>query len=398
MTQKDKRERYWPAGECPACGSRRPASQWYNFGALPAHAGALYDSRRQAINAPRGNIVLGVCGTCTYVGNTVFDESLIDYGSPYNLSLFGSVRYRKFAEKLAAELRDRFSLTGGLAVDIGAGGGEFLQILCGSDVRGIGIEPGLRPQPCTPNISIVREYFGTVPEEAEGSFYSCRHVLEHVARPAEFVGILRRRIGPRAGVPVYFEVPNMDWILRDEAYWNINYEHASYFTPHALSVMFSRRGFVVEEVREVFGGQYLGVIARSRESDPGTIPTASVNLGQIKAFGTAYQRAAAYWRSTSKELQLESTIGWCAGARAVAFFNTAGLSSSVPIIDSNPARVGTFLPGTGQEIVGVDSLGSRTITTVLLTNPTFLREIQAEAAEYGQHPEWIQVGRAPGSL
>src|SRR5690606_5558175 len=61
---------------------------------------------------------------------------------------------------------------------------------------------------------------------------------------------------------VLFEVPDVGRILRERAFWDIYYEHCSYFTAGSLAGLFRRVGFEVLDVEHAFGGQYLLLLAR----------------------------------------------------------------------------------------------------------------------------------------
>ena len=44
----------------------------------------------------------------------------------------------------------------------------------------------------------------------------------------EFVARIRRALQP--GTPVFFELPDLERVLVERAFWDIYYEHCSYFT------------------------------------------------------------------------------------------------------------------------------------------------------------------------
>ena len=48
---------------------------------------------------------------------------------------------------------------------------------------------------------------------------------------------------------VFFEVPDTMRILREGAFWDIYYEHCSYFTPGSLARRFRRTGFDINELK-----------------------------------------------------------------------------------------------------------------------------------------------------
>src|SRR5690606_15376291 len=73
---------------------------------------------------------------------------------------------------------------------------------------------------------------------------------------------VRRHVGERADALVVFELPDVARILSEGAFWDIYYEHCSYFSAGSLGRLFQRAGFEVLETSRVYGDQYLVVIAR----------------------------------------------------------------------------------------------------------------------------------------
>ena len=63
---------------------------------------------------------------------------------------------------------------------------------------------------------------------------------------------------------VFFQVPDMKRILQERAFWDVYYEHCSYFTAGSLDRLFTRAGFDVTEVWREYGGQALMIAASPR--------------------------------------------------------------------------------------------------------------------------------------
>ena len=57
--------------------------------------------------------------------------------------------------------------------------------------------------------------------------------------------LVRGSIGDRPQVTVFFELPDMERVLVEQAFWDIYYEHCSYFTLGSLARLFRRTGFDV---------------------------------------------------------------------------------------------------------------------------------------------------------
>jgi hypothetical protein len=58
----------------------------------------------------------------------------------------------------------------------------------------------------------------------------CRHVIEHVADPCELL-----RTFYRSNIQIVVETPCLDWILRNQVFWDLFYEHCSLFTSESLA-------------------------------------------------------------------------------------------------------------------------------------------------------------------
>src|SRR5439155_27046572 len=60
----------------------------------------------------------------------------------------------------------------------------------------------------------------------------------------------------------FFEVPDVTRVLKEGAFWDIYYEHCSYFTLGSLARLFRSCGFDVLDLARAFDDQYLLLEAR----------------------------------------------------------------------------------------------------------------------------------------
>jgi hypothetical protein len=84
---------------------------------------------------------------------------------------------------------------------------------------------------------------------------------------------------------------------------------------------------------------------------------------------------------------------WGGGSKGVAFLTTLGLSLDdvAYAVDINPNKTGTYMAGTGQEIVAPDFLKSYRPDVVIIMNPVYLQEITQNLAGMGLTPEIMTV-------
>jgi SAM-dependent methyltransferase len=356
--------------------------------------GALYATPSEALACPRGELDLCVCGRCGFVGNRAFDPARVDYASRYDNALHHSPFFQKFERELATRLVERYGVRGRHVIEIGAGSGHFLALLCelGGN-RGVGFDPSHEPAHADPRLGssarVLRDTYGDAHAELPVDLLVCRQVLEHLPDPRRFLGELHGTLRRHASAILYFEVPNALLALRDLSVWNLVYEHPGNHTATSLAALFAGAGFEVLELRESYERNFLGVEAR-RLAGPAPFepPAAAVaetlRLARALADHVAALRAA--WRERLLALSARGSRAavWGAGAKGVSFLNLLGLGDAAPaVVDINPRKQGHFLPGTGREILAPASLRALGPALVIVMNPIYEAEIRAELRALG---------------
>ena len=220
--------------DCPSCGGSSLAEilQWPD---LPVNAALFPATRTESLSIPRGSVRLMVCERCGLVFNADHDESLVEYSPRCIETQACSPRSRAFTDALAREWVERHGLAGGDVVEVGCGpDATFLRALCDlTGGRGIGIDPACAPG-TDGSVTLVAQAFGPQHAELAGRALVCRHTLEHVPEVGAFLGLVRAWSEANAGAPVLLELPDAGRIFRETAFWDVYYEHCSYFTGESL--------------------------------------------------------------------------------------------------------------------------------------------------------------------
>jgi SAM-dependent methyltransferase len=305
---------------------------------------------------------------------------------------------------LIAELVERHRLRGRTVVEIGCGKGEFLSRLCtAAGCDGIGFDPSYVAgrDSVAPGVSIIPQLYAAEHPQALGDLICARHVIEHLQRPKDLLRTLRAALGHRT-TPLFFETPRFEWIVEQRAFWDIFYEHCSYFAMPVLARLFEESGFTVTARRSVFGGQYQWI-----EALQGTPTTAGPDsnreddlrrwAGEIQFFADAWAERQAFWRRHMRALAGRGPCAvWGAGAKGVTFLNMLGLDSeTVPlVVDISQRKQGKYIPGTGQPVVGPAALVENGVASVLVMNPYYVDEIRAILGTLGLHPDVIPLDGA----
>jgi SAM-dependent methyltransferase len=361
------------------------------------------ETAEQAQSHPTGRINLGACRKCGFITNTAFDASFLRYGRQYEDSQGFSDRFNTFLVDLVRRLVDRYDIRHKRVLEIGCGKADFLWLLCElGDNEGIGIDPACVPeripQYARHRLTIITETYSRRHAGLEADVVCCRHTLEHIPDTRKFLRLLRRAIGRRKDVLVFFEVPDTLRILNEGAFWDIYYEHCSYFTPGSLARLFRASHFDIEELYLDYDNQYVMLVARPAdratrpileiENDLSTIPAA------VAEFRSTVEKKIQYWRRFLEDSYRsgQRTVIWGSGSKGVAFLTTLKIAREVEyVVDVNPYRQGKFMPVTGQQIIPPAELASCKPACVVAMNPVYLDEIHGDLDALGVQTQLLSV-------
>lgn len=382
---------------CPSCGSPRLAS-FYEQREVPSHSCLLLNDREEAERFPRGDIVLAGCAACGFITNVAHDPALSAYSERFEESQGFSPRFREFATDLATRLIDRYDLRGGSVLEIGCGKGEFLALMCELGVgEGVGIDPAFVDNrlegEVRDRVTFLAEKFSEQHAPLVRDMVLCRHTLEHIPDVGDFLALVRRSI-PGPGTAVVFELPDVGRVLREAAFWDIYYEHCSYFTPGSLARLFRRAGFEVLDLQLEYDDQYVLIEARTADR-PSQKPLPLEEPPEAVAEEIAGFRTRLAARKAELERLTEGdrrTVIWGAQSKGVAFLTTLGIQSEIEYaVDINPFKHDHYMAGTGQRVVSPEFLREYQPELVVAMNPIYLDEIQRDLDRLGVRAELTAV-------
>lgn len=386
--------------DCPACGSAC-LSEIYSLDPIPVQSCVLLDSRAEALAFPKAPLLLKACDACGFLFNALFDPCLVDYASATEESQHFSDTFNRFAERLVEEIAERHDLSGRLTLEIGCGKGDFLQALAeATGARGIGVDPGFTPERHAGrdgvDIAFRREYFDPKAIAAAPDFIVCRHTLEHISEVARFLSDITAVIGGRSGVGVFFETPDVERVLAEGAFWDIYYEHCSYFTRGSHARLFRQAGLRVTRLRLAYDDQYIIQFAEPGRENASFAEEQDLDRTRAltRTFPARVAERRGFWGDLVRRRHAdgERVAVWGGGSKAVSFLTTLRLGEEIgPVVDVNPHKQGRFLPGTGHEVVAPTALKSTPPEVVIAMNPIYRREIAADLAAMRLAPELLAV-------
>ena len=390
LTGRHRRRRYARVTEareratCRSCGGTSLA-RILHWPAVPVNAALFPATAEEALSIPRASFLLVACETCGLVFNADHDDELVEYSPRCVETQACSPTSRAFTDALAREWVDRHELRGREIVEVGCGpDATFLRTMCAlTGARGIGIDPA-----CTPSsdavVTLLAERLDAAHATLPGSALVCRHTLEHVADVAAFVGLLRGWAARHPHAPVLIEVPDAQRVFRDGAFWDVYYEHCSYFTkdeprrnprsrwtPCGADALGVRRP--VPSRRR--GAGRAAAARSSRPRDGGC-------CARLRLSGDRADRA--FTRRPRGARGRRTGASLAGGGTALAVLALADVDDAIAgVVDGNPVKRGLYLPGTSRSILGPQDVSALEPRHVVVMNAVYVEEVGRSLVDAG---------------
>lgn len=326
-----------------------------------------------------------LCAFCGHVFNTAFSYAQIPYAEDSNLMFNSGALWQEHMQILVDKLvKNKHIWSDAPAIDIGCGDGQFFSKLKQAVPEALcfGYEPGVDADKIQ-DFSVIRDFF--IPQRDlklhRPKLLVCRHVVEHMDRPRAFLTEIAYWCGIYELAPiVLIEVPCFDNSLVTGQRTDFLYEHVSNFTTTSFKTLFTLCGYSELEANRYYGNEVLvGFFV------PNKSPL-SVYNEVAQNFCT---RASTSQAMISLQLERHSKEGriifWGGTGKGAAFLNMYGIhSSKYPfVVDSDPNKVGRFVPSMGQEIrkpeefIGLDNL------IIVVTTPWRIHDIKLDIDRRG---------------
>ena len=385
---------------CPGCGD--VMESFYTFKNVPSNSCILMDSEEEARQYPRGDIILGFCNSCGFIGNIAFIPELTEYSGKYEETQGYSPTFQKFHDNLAKDLIDRYKLHDKTVLEIGCGKGEFLAMLCKLGANsGLGFDPGYDKNrnilQGLPNVKIIKDFYSRSYRDHQADFVCCKMTLEHIQDTADFVAISRQAMADNDSSIFYLQVPESLRILKDCAFEDIYYEHCSYFTPGSLARLFRTQGLKVLQLYKQYGRQYLAIEACLDDGGEYDDLPEENDLQLVRSLVASFsERCDAkikHWQEMLNKLASRgSVVLWGSGSKAVSFLSMVDRDNVVDrVVDINPYRQNHYMPGTGQPIIAPSELQNTPPGAIIIMNPVYYKEIVSDLDNKGIHAEVLTL-------
>jgi hypothetical protein len=378
---------------CPACG-HHVAVRFFDGGRLPLTTLAWPEDAETAMSMPRLPHAFVRCVDCGHVYNAEFEYEHIPYSDKPNLMFNKGAIWQD-------HLRDvRDTLLNCLpecptVVEIGCGDGHLLRALATARPAGRYIGFDLNSMINSGDGLIETRVTWFKPEEhlpeCRPDLIISRHVCEHLMNPLGFVQALAFTANwSDLSTRLFIEVPCIDRVFATERTVDFFYEHNSHFTVRSLQRMLERCSTAVELVQTGYDGEVVfGLTHLGRNK------TQVATVNAALDFNDRVTRAAHSLRRELSDLAAsrQSIAIWGGTGKAAAFVNQYHLDRErFPIVvDSDADKAGTFVPGTGQEILFRDHLLDHPVDTIVIATQWRAADIALEIRRCGIAAQSILV-------
>ena len=368
----------------------------------------IYANYHDARQAQVSQFELNICPNCGFANNLKYDPSLLHYDENYDNSVPSAI-FTAYYQEIATFLHQTYDLDNQLVIDVGCGKGSFLKVLTDlyPQVRGLGIDPSYEAsKPITkinisPNLQFIQDVFKQEYVTEQPALVICRHVLEHIPQPINFLKSIHSALSAFPNTPFFLEVPDLTWILENKAFWDFCYEHCNYFTAESLVNILGISGFNVEQTYKAFGDQYIWArgftsnnylnISQENKDELGKF------INKVMVYVEAENKLVSRMCDRLKELK-DKNINiavWGMATKGVIFANLVDMEAKLInwCIDINPNKQNCFVPHTGHQIFSPQILNQSkgTDLIVIVMNPNYINEIKTICQDLLLNPQFIDA-------
>ncbi len=380
---------------CPACGDHL-AIPFLDEQTQPLATLAWPKSQSEAQRMKRLPLAFVRCTSCGHVYNQKFQYEEVPYSLQPNLMFNRGAIWSKHISSVR-DLLIRYLPKHAVVVEIGCGSGDLLQAFAVGNDRGdckyIGFDPSVKSGMVGP-VEFRGELF--IPDhhlaELRPDMLISRHVLEHMLNPLGFLqSISMAAEVSQIQTRLYTEVPCIDRVFAYGRVEDFYYEHNSHFTTRSFTRMLQRADAELEMLAHNYNQEVLSAIVQF-----GGHHTISHLSGETQSFR---ERARLAQDTVSKQLEglfrSGTTVAiWGGTGKGAAFMNYFQVDSDrfPHVVDSDPDKVGTYVPGTGQQIVSPNRLNQIEPQVVIIPTQWRAVDIVIEMESMGiEIPEvWIE--------
>lgn len=342
--------------KCQICLSEN-IKEIYRLDDCPIFQNKIYSTIELSLDVKKADVNIVHCRECDFIYNDAFSSKLMTYDNEYQNEQANSDAFNTHLNDVLNIIFHKDHKYNKI-VEIGCGKGIFLEKMWERGIDAFGFDPAYEGN----NPRIIKDYYSAQKFEIKPDLIILRHTLEHIENPHDFLKIIKSAV--KYDVDIYIEVPEFNWILDHNAFWDIFYEHCNYFTRQRLESF-----FLTYESGLLFNGQYQYVIASLGDL------TTDNNIASFKSMDIYFYDVLNKYRKLIE--QEDNVIIWGAGAKGNTFLNLLDPKKEYIkyVVDINPKKQGKYIAGTGHEIIAPEDISNINVEHVIIMNDNYVDEI-----------------------
>lgn len=345
---------------------------------LPTKPLNVYLSKQAALESPISELI-----SLTYDQRYLYYFNAAYTQVEYEAELYQNSQHHSdaFKEHMAnvANIIQATTSKNAKIVEIGCGKGAFFEMLDKSGFKNLN---GFDTSYQGGDNRISKSYFSQDNYGFNADVIILRHTLEHIPNPIQFLEEVFE-INQNKKAVAFIEVPCFDWIIDNQTWWDISYEHCNYFKEGFFKALFPS-----SKVYKVFENQYLlaSVKYADLKSPQGKASFTSIRVADLFPFFQEKGDSDVAKEPAYSEIQLttkERYWVWGAATKCVFYlWHSRSLNEEylepVGCIDINPNKHGKYLPCLGYKIFSPTYLieNFKENDSIIVVNPAYLEEVK----------------------
>lgn len=363
---------------CPNCESKNTYSV-YRVDSVSTYQNVLLPSLKEALEVPKGIIDLNFCTNCTFLYNVAFNENLVGYGPSYENDQTCSEFFNSHVECMVEKLIHDCKIDNHKILEIGCGNGYFLRKILDKIHKniGVGFDKSLKSDIKVDNgVTLYGKYYDENDVENFDVVVS-RHVVEHILVNKNLLRLLNKK-NPNARF--FIETPSLEWIIENNVFFDIFYEHCSYFSGYSFCKLAEKCDLSIINFERVFNDQYMWIECVSKKNKSIDIER-SLSLEKINKFFRKKEFIEENIRNIMISARKKGSVFiWGAGAKGLTFANILDSTRQYIdcLVDINPKKQDMYCAGTGHIIKSPDCIKNNNFKTIFIMNKNYMSEIVKE--------------------
>ena len=266
---------------------------------------------------------------------------------------------------------DELGLNSFRFIEVGCGDGSFLEHASTYFKEVVGIEPSRKFWDLcqAKNLDVINDYLTSDNLLTNRKFdaFASRQVFEHLENPKDTLIGLRKILNDDA--IGFIEVPNGYKALKNGNFYEFFPDHINYFSLNSLSALVNDVGFNIIESKQSFNSDYLEIWIQN---------SPAIDIENQQFDRTKLKIDIALQNYTNVRRSGRKSVFFGCGAKAISLVtsNSEFFTDNFEFaIDSDPNKIGKFIPNTAIEILSINDPRLRDYEEILILALSYQNEI-----------------------